>query len=119
MDVTNSMAEYGFYKFYDSISKFKFNLRVDEIYHEIENKKVHDDMQPLTIEHLRKPIIIVVCLNGIALLSTVVEILLVKWLNWRKCKRLIYIFYILSSLIVIRKIDNIFLLQIILIFLGK
>lgn len=50
--------------------------------------KYEVNLEPITIEQLRKPIIIVLCLNGIAGILFIAEIVVFKWLEWRKRKQL-------------------------------
>lgn len=83
--VSNSMSEYGFHKFYES--KFTFDWHTKNINQSTENV-MEDiiDLQPITIEQLRKPIIIAMSLNGIGLILLVVEVLLFRWKKWRSCE---------------------------------
>lgn len=80
--VTNSMAEHGFYQFYQSWMEFerKFLSRSAGIF------DVEFELKPITIEQLRKPSIIVLCLNGLAVVIFVAEILVFKWLKSRNRK---------------------------------
>lgn len=85
--VTNSMAEYGFYQFSESISEFKHKWKAGVIDRTVENdNNVDDDLQSITMEQMKKPIIILLCLSAIAIIIFVAEILTFKWLKWRNCK---------------------------------
>lgn len=75
--VTNSMAEQGFYQFYHSISDFSQKW----VFGKFDKDEV--DLQSITIEQLRRPIMIILLLNGIASILFVAEILIFKWLKWR------------------------------------
>lgn len=82
--VTLSMVEYGFGKFYDSISDFNRQLYVS--FRRGYKEKDDDLLLPITIEQIWPVIIIVLSLNGIATIIFVAEILYYKWRNWRNCK---------------------------------
>lgn len=84
--ITNSIAEYGFYQCYDSYMEIKLK----HLAHIVGLTIIKDefDIESITINKLRKPIIIVLCLNGIATIAFVVEIFIFKWLEWRNCKHL-------------------------------
>lgn len=84
--VTSSMSEHGFYQFYDSYMQFILNSMLQKYAQTAGAIKGEMDLQSITIEQLRKLIVIVLCLNGIAALLFVVEILAYKWLRWRNCK---------------------------------
>lgn len=77
--VTNSMAEYGFHEYCQSISEFTLNWYAKDIERSMENSNVDNDLQPITIEQLQKPIIIVLSLNGIATITFFAEVILFKF----------------------------------------
>lgn len=86
-EVTDSMAEHGFYQFYHSIMEFKQKYIGQKFSRAIgTNENEINDLRPIIIEQLRKPIIIALGLNAIAVIIFVAEILVFKWLQWRDCK---------------------------------
>lgn len=84
--MTSEMAEYGFYQFYHSALAFKWMGRFENLnrFFGFIGNEIY--LEPITMEQLKKPIIIFSCLNGFALLIFIAEILLSKWLKWRCCK---------------------------------
>ena len=81
------MAEHGFYQFYHSILEFEMKETAGTVYLDMGIDKDEIDLEPITIEQMKKPIIIFLCLNGIAVILLIIEILVFKWLKWRNCKQ--------------------------------
>lgn len=90
-EVANSMAEHGFYGFYQDIMDFKLKHLIGRLAQVKGMIGDGVDLQSITIEQLRKPVVIVLCLNGIATIVFVIEILVFKWLKWRNRKYLKFI----------------------------
>lgn len=86
--VSSSMAEHGFYQFYQSLVDFQQNWMVVEVGMITHKDNYEVNLEPITIEQLKKPIIIALCLNGIATILFVAEICVYKWLQWRNRKLL-------------------------------
>lgn len=86
--VSNSMAEYGFYQFYQSLSELQTKQLASKLYGPsgVDNED-NNHLQPITMEQLKKPITIILCLNGIATILVVAEVLLLKWMKLRDCKQ--------------------------------
>lgn len=84
--VVNRMTEHGFYQFYQSFSRFKYKNIVEKVKQLTGNDEDEIELEPIMLEQLKKPIIIYACLNGIATIIFIVEILLFKWLKWRDSK---------------------------------
>lgn len=82
------MAEYGFYQFYQSFMEFHMDYegQAYERLSKVNRDKDEIHLESITIEQLRKPIVIVLCLNGLATIMMVVEILIFNWLKWRNRK---------------------------------
>lgn len=84
--VTSSMAEHGFYQFYHSFMDFKMKWIGQSFSRPTGRIRDEIDLESITIEQLRKPMIIVLYLNGMATIIFVAEFLVFKWLKWRNCK---------------------------------
>ena len=80
------MIEHGFHQFYHSIIDFQKNGIIENLYHLMGVDKDEIDLEPITIEQFKKPIIIFLALNGIAVILLLAEIFVFKWLKWRNCK---------------------------------
>lgn len=80
------MAKHGFFQFYQSLLEFQQKWRMAKYGLTSRKENYEVDLEPITIEQLRKPIIIVLCLNAVAIAVLVAEILVFKWLKWRNCK---------------------------------
>lgn len=80
------MAEHGFYLFFHFLMEFQLKWRLTKIGMTSLKENYKVNLEPITIEQLRKPIIIALCLNGVAVFVFVAEIFVFKWLNWRSCK---------------------------------
>lgn len=72
--VTSLMMESGLNHFYVSLTRFRRNFLersfLDEEY---------DDFHALTIDQLRRPMILVLCLWMVALIIFIIEILIIKY----------------------------------------
>lgn len=86
--VTSLMTEHGFDQFYQHILEFQQKWLFAKDGMTTRKDKYEVNLEPITIEQLRKPIIIVLCLNGIAGILFIAEIVVFKWLEWRKRKQL-------------------------------
>ena len=88
--VTTSMVEHGFVQFYQSYLIYKehrafaMNFLLFEV---TMNKRKNDgdELQSISVEQFKTPMIILLFLNGIATIILVAEILVSKWLKWRSC----------------------------------
>lgn len=67
------MMESGFYQFYISLADFmeKFVQRAEEMY-------LDDDFQALSMDQLRRPMIIFISLYAMAIIVFILEIIVVK-----------------------------------------
>lgn len=84
--VTSSLAEHGFYQFYQSIADFAKKKWSQKFYMSSRNSNNEDDLfQAIAVEQFKKPISIVLYLNGIATIIFIAEIFIFKWLKWRNC----------------------------------
>lgn len=86
------MAEHGFYQFYETFLDFKMNYKTLEIERILGISKAESDLKSIVIEQLRKPIVIMLCLNGIATIIFFAEIFVHQWLKRRNCNVTIQIF---------------------------
>lgn len=77
------MAEHGFYQFYHSFSEFQLKWDIRRLYRVMGNEQDQNDLLSITMQQLHKPIVVVSCLNGIAAIAFVAEILIIKWIEWR------------------------------------
>lgn len=77
------MAEHGFYQFFESYFEF-LEHRFANVIMKMDDS---DDLQTITIEQMKKPIVIFLCLNGLAAIIFIAEILIFRWLKWRNRKR--------------------------------
>lgn len=84
--VTSSMAEHGFYQFYRSFMEFRFKYDGEKIRLASRIIDEIDSLDSITIEQLRKPIIIVLYLNGISTIIFIAEFLIFNRLKWRNRK---------------------------------
>lgn len=75
---TSSIAENGLHQFYDSFIAFQRNfIERDHL------KQQDEDIQALTVEQLRRPMILVFFLWGVAIVIRIAEIIAIKWRHWR------------------------------------
>lgn len=72
---TSSMVENGLHKFYLSLAIFKQKL-IDRAYLE----QIDDDSQALTIEQLKRPMIVLFYLWGTATIIFICEMTIFKWI---------------------------------------
>lgn len=79
-EATNLMIESGLHQFYTSFTDFKRKLT--ERHDVIKPDEDGDDVQAMTLEQLRRPMILTLCLCGVAAVILIVEILVVKWIQW-------------------------------------
>lgn len=87
--LTMSMVEHGFNQFYTSFVDYKEMIDFNKVFLGLETNNENDDdddddLKSITIEQFKIPIIIVICLNALPTIIYVAEILVFKWLNWRK-----------------------------------
>lgn len=84
--VTSSIIENGFYQFYASKIDFDFNLRIrrNDINNNIlQGNNINDDLQPLTFEQMRIPIMFLLYMMGISVVVFIGEISYFKWKDRR------------------------------------
>ena len=84
--VTNSMFEYGFNEFFQSFHEYKRKWLIGRVYLKIGVDKDEIDLEPITFEQMKKPMLIFLSLNAIALFIFFAEILIFRWLKWRNRK---------------------------------
>lgn len=71
---TSSFVENGLRQFYESLVDFRQKL-IDRVH----LSQLDDDIQALTFEQLRRPMILVFCLWGITIIILILEIFISKW----------------------------------------
>lgn len=76
---TSLMIEHGLYSFFTSINDFKRNILFRE---NSNHDDIDDDDRALTLEQLKRPIILIVCLWTAALFAFVVEVIIDKFSAW-------------------------------------
>lgn len=71
---TGSMMENGLHEFYTSLASFKMKL-ILRIYSMVE----HEDFRALSVEQLKRPLILLFCLSAAAMIIFIAEIIISKW----------------------------------------
>lgn len=79
--VTSSMIESGLYRFYTSFADYKFKLR-----RRIHSSEDDENFQALTIQQLRRPMVLIFGLWTLSIVVFIAEHIFHKWQNWRSCR---------------------------------
>lgn len=69
----------GLHKFYTSLADFNQKL-IGRVY----SNGDEDELKALTMEQLRKPMILIICLWGVATTIFLIEMILFKWNNFKR-----------------------------------
>lgn len=75
---TSTMMQNGLHQFYTNFADFKQKFLVREYLSEKD-----DDLQALTAEQLKRPMILMSCLFGVAIVIWMAEIIIFRWKNRR------------------------------------
>lgn len=80
---TSSFIENGLYKFYKSLDKFtqKLSKRMES------SQTDDDDIQALSMEQLKRPMIFISCLWGLAMVLFIGEFIIFKLRQWQENRR--------------------------------
>lgn len=77
------MMQSGLYRFYTSLADYDRKIIEEEYLAANKDDEDEDDLQALTIEQLKRPLMLLLSLCGIVMVIFIGEILVFKWNNWQ------------------------------------